>query len=85
MTPIDDDPLLDKLRTLPRPKLDAPRRAATLRAAEKALATRTPPPRRWPELALASVLVASAMLYAVQSMGQIGRIYGPNVVASADR
>jgi hypothetical protein len=83
MKPMDDDPLLAELRSLPRPELAPKRRAATLRAAEKALSARTSS-RRWPELALASVLAASAMLYAVQSMGQISRIYGSNAVASAD-
>lgn len=81
---MNDDPLLDRLRALPRPALAKDKRAATLRAAEKSLAARTTS-LRWPEFALASVLAASAMLYAVQSMGQISRIYGSSTVAAGDR
>jgi hypothetical protein len=74
MNPIEDDPLLQKLRALERPKLTGSARASALASAERALVARTSPRRG--ELVLAAVLMASAMLYAVETMGKLGKIYG---------
>jgi hypothetical protein len=78
----EEDAVLRELRGLPRPRLDPARRAATLRAAEKALGSRRRPAMRWPEVLMAGVLALAAVAYAGESAGKLGRIYGHGALAA---
>ncbi len=80
----DQDPLLEKLRGLPTPKLHQARRAQALDAAEAALPGATRPKARWSEIAMVVTLAITGAMYTVGSVNKLAEIYGSGRLAAVD-
>lgn len=85
MSTEENDPLLDKLRTLPVQTLKSHRTEETLRLAEEALPNKVRPRgKRWPELAMSVALSIAGAMYTVDSVHKLGDIFVTNQPTAAN-
>jgi hypothetical protein len=81
----EQDPLLDKLRTLPVHRVETSRGEKTLRAAEAGLSPSVRPGNPWAQWALGIALSVAGFMYTVDSVAKIHHIFVANEVASLER